>query len=816
MRKFNVTGMSCSACSSRVEKEVSKLSGVESCSVNLLTNSMAVIGGATDEEIIGAVVKAGYSASVDNNDNNSDKNDSKTEIKVIKNRLISSLVVLLVLMYISMGYTMLNFPLPKFIEASPITIAFIQMALSLVVIIINKNFFVNGAKGFIKGSPNMDTLVSLGSLASFLYSVYNVVIMCITPSNAHTYLHDLYFESSAMILVLITLGKLLESYSKGKTTDALKSLSKLAPKMVTILKEDKEVVLPIESLLVDDIFIVKPGEYIPADAVVVEGASAVDESALTGESVFAHKEVGSKVYSATINQSGVLKSKAVKVGEDTILSQIIKMVKDASSSKAPIAKIADKVSGVFVPIVMVLAVLTSIIWLIIGESFGFSLSRGVSVLVISCPCALGLATPVAIMVGSGVGAKNGILFKTATSLEVLGRANIVALDKTGTITLGKPKITDIIPLNDIKEEELLSLAYSLEYYSEHPLAVAIVEYCKKNETIKQEVSNFETLPGNGLKAEINNKSIYGGNLKYITSIVGENQIVEDKVSNLSSQGKTPLIFATDSKILGVIAVADTLKPDSKTAIKNLKDLGLYTIMLTGDNEKTANSIAKEIGVDEVISDVLPHEKGDIIKGLKQKGIVAMVGDGINDAVALTNADIGVAIGAGTDIAIDSATVVLVNNALTDLTKAIKLSKKTLKTIRQNLFWAFFYNAICIPIAMGVLVGIGLVLNPMIGAGAMSLSSLFVVTNALRLNSLKLSDTKQLKENIMNKTIKIKGMMCPHCEARVKSILEGLEQVESAEVSHKKGYAKLNLKAEISNEQLEKIITEAGYSVIEIK
>lgn len=816
MRKFNVTGMSCSACSSRVEKEVSKLSGVESCSVNLLTNSMAVIGGATDEEIIGAVVKAGYSASVDNNDNNSDKNDSKTEIKVIKNRLISSLVVLLILMYISMGYTMLNFPLPKFIEASPITIAFIQMALSLVVIIINKNFFVNGAKGFIKGSPNMDTLVSLGSLASFLYSVYNVVIMCITPSNAHTYLHDLYFESSAMILVLITLGKLLESYSKGKTTDALKSLSKLAPKMVTILKEDKEVVLPIESLLVDDIFIVKPGEYIPADAVVVEGASAVDESALTGESVFAHKEVGSKVYSATINQSGVLKCKAVKVGEDTILSQIIKMVKDASSSKAPIAKIADKVSGVFVPIVMVLAVLTSIIWLIIGESFGFSLSRGVSVLVISCPCALGLATPVAIMVGSGVGAKNGILFKTATSLEVLGRANIVALDKTGTITLGKPKITDIIPLNDIKEEELLSLAYSLEYYSEHPLAVAIVEYCKKNETIKQEVSNFETLPGNGLKAEINNKSIYGGNLKYITSIVGENQIVEDKVSNLSSQGKTPLIFATDSKILGVIAVADTLKPDSKTAIKNLKDLGVYTIMLTGDNEKTANSIAKEIGVDEVISDVLPHEKGDIIKGLKQKGIVAMVGDGINDAVALTNADIGVAIGAGTDIAIDSATVVLVNNALTDLTKAIKLSKKTLKTIRQNLFWAFFYNAICIPIAMGVLVGIGLVLNPMIGAGAMSLSSLFVVTNALRLNSLKLSDTKQLKENIMNKTIKIKGMMCPHCEARVKSILEGLEQVESAEVSHKKGYAKLNLKAEISNEQLEKIITEAGYSVIEIK
>ena len=814
MRKFKVTGMSCSACSSRVEKEVSKLSNVETCQVNLLTNSMSVIGTASDEEIIGAVISAGYNASVDNGENI--KDNSKNEIAVIKNRLIYSLGFLLVLMYLSMGYNMLNLPLPTFLDKSPIAIAFIQMALCIAVIIINKKFFISGFRGVIKGSPNMDTLVSLGSLASFAYSAYNAIIMCLNNETARNYLHDLYFESSAMILVLITLGKLLESYSKGKTTDALKSLAKLAPKMVTILKEGQEVILPIESLKEGDVFIVKPGEYIPADGEVIDGVSDVDESALTGESVFVEKISKSKVYSATINQSGVLKCRADKVGENTTLSQIIKTVQDAQSSNAPISKIADKVSGIFVPIVMALALLTTITWLIIGESFGFSLSRGVSVLVISCPCALGLATPVAIMVGSGVGAKNGILFKTAVSLENLGKVKVVALDKTGTITLGKPKITDVIPFNGIDAKEFLSLSYSLEYNSEHPLANSIIDYCNEKDIEKREVLDFKVVPGNGLNGKISGTTIYGGNLKYVTSIVGEDENLKNTCLELSRQGKTPLIFANNDKILGVIAVSDVLKSDSKNAINSLKEMDIYTIMLTGDNSVTANSIGHEACVDKVIADVLPEEKGNIIKTLKNDGMVAMVGDGINDAIALTNADIGVAIGAGTDIAIDSAEVVLVNNSLTDLVNAIKLSKKTLKTIRENLFWAFFYNAICIPIAMGVLAGVGLVLNPMIGAGAMSLSSLFVVTNALRLKRVKLNISNNKKEKVMNKTIKIEGMMCPHCEARVKGVLEGLGEVITAEVSHKKGCAKITLKEEISNEVLQKVIDQAGYKVLEIK
>ena len=814
MRKFKVTGMSCSACSSRVEKAVSKLSNVESCSVNLITNSMIVIGTATDDEIISAVVKAGYNASVNGKETN--KDNFKKEISSVKNRLIYSLGVLIVLMYISMGYTMFKFPLPAYLEKSPVFIALIQMALCIVVIIINKKFYISGFKGVIKGSPNMDTLVALGSLASFLYSTFNIVMMFLNKENANNYLHDMYFESSAMILVLITLGKLLESYSKGKTTDALKSLSKLAPKMATVLKDGKEVVLPIESLKVGDIFIVRPGEYVPADGSVIDGISEVNESALTGESVFIEKTINSKVYSATINQSGILKCRAEKVGEDTTLSQIIKLVQDAQSSKAPISKIADRVSGIFVPIVIALAVLTSIIWLLIGESFGFSLSRGVSVLVISCPCALGLATPVAIMVGSGVGAKNGILFKSATALENLGKVKVVGLDKTGTITLGKPKITDIMPLNDISEEKLLSFAYSLEYSSEHPLAKAIVEYCIDKSIAKKEVAHFQNLAGKGISGVIENQTIYGGNLKYITSIVKETENLSSVCNELSSKGKTPLIFASDNKVLGIIAVADTLKEDSKNAISLLKELGIYTIMLTGDNEKTANSINSQVGVDKVVSGILPNEKGEIIKELKNSSFVAMVGDGINDAIALTNADVGVAIGRGTDIAIDSAEVVLVNNSLQDLVSAIRLSRKTLKTIHQNLFWAFFYNVICIPIAMGVLAGVGIVLNPMIGAAAMSVSSLFVVLNALRINRVKLNNKQNNKESSMNKLIKIQGMMCPHCEARVQKVLEGLNGVINVFVNHEVGYAKIESSEEISNEVIINVIEQAGYKVLEIE
>ncbi len=826
MTQFNITGMSCAACVARVERAVNSVDGVNSCSVSLLTNSMGVEGDVDPQKIISAVTEAGYGASIKDSKNTSQKNDNDalkdTETPKLKKRLIASLGFLAVLMYISMGHVMWGWWLPVVLATNPLAVALLELLLTIIVMVINQKFFINGFKGLFHKSPNMDTLVALGSGASFVYSTYVLFKMTTDVGMAHHYLHEFYFESAAMILTLITVGKMLEARSKGKTTDALKSLMKLAPKTAIILVDGVETEVPIEQVKKGDVFVVRPGEQISVDGVILEGHTAVDESALTGESIPVDKNIGDRVSGGTINQSGFIKCEALRVGEDTTLSQIIKMVSDAAATKAPIAKIADKVSGVFVPVVITIAVITIIGWLIGGQSIGFALARGISVLVISCPCALGLATPVAIMVGNGVGAKNGILFKTAVSLEETGRVSTVVLDKTGTITEGKPKVTDIIPIN-ISEKELLSFAYSLEIKSEHPLAKAIVEKGNELNISATEIENFTSLAGNGVKAQLNGKTIYGGSLKFISEQITLTEETVKKVETLAENGKTPLLFSIDNKLLGIIAVADTIKEDSPKAIKELQNMGIRVVMLTGDNEKTANAIGTLAGVDEIIAGVLPDGKEKVIRTLKDKGKVMMVGDGINDAPALTRADMGVAIGAGTDVAIESADIVLMNSILSDVPAAIRLSRATLKNIHENLFWAFFYNAIGIPLAAGLFINLfGWELNPMFGAAAMSLSSFCVVSNALRLNFKDIHNNKKdkkIKFRIKEKqpmqiTMKIEGMMCPHCEAHVKKALEGVAEVREAIVSHKDGTAIVTLDADAAPVTLKKAVEEQGYKVIE--
>ncbi len=827
MEQYNVTGMSCAACSARVEKAVCGVEGVTSCSVSLLTNSMGVEGTASEKEIIAAVENAGYGASKKGNEAKAAKKDDDAladkETPLLFKRLVSSLVFLALLMYVSMGHTMWGWPMPTFFESNPIAIGLTQLLLSAIVMVINQKFFVSGFRGLIHRSPNMDTLVALGSAASFVYSVYALFAMTVSEHPTH-YLHELYFESAAMILALITLGKMLEARSKGKTTDALKSLMKLAPKTATVIRNGAEVSVGIDEVRKGDIFVVRPGESIPVDGIIIEGHSALDESALTGESIPVDKGIGESVSAATISKSGFLKCEATRVGEDTTLSQIIKMVSDAAATKAPIAKIADKVSGIFVPVVISIAAVAFIVWLAIGESVGFALARAISVLVISCPCALGLATPVAIMVGNGMGAKNGILFKTAAALEGAGRTQIVALDKTGTITQGMPAVTDIIPVS-IDETELISLAYSLEKKSEHPLAGAIVKKAEEAGSAFSEVSDFEIFPGGGLSAILDGEEICGGNADFVGAKAQISTEMREKAEKLAAEGKTPMFFAKSGNLLGIIAVADTIKEDSPQAIRELRGMGIRVIMLTGDNKKTAEAIGTAVGVDEVIAEVKPDGKEEVIRELQKEGKVAMVGDGINDAPALTRADTGIAIGAGTDVAIDAADVVLVHSRLSDVPAAIRLSRATLRTIHQNLFWAFIYNAVCIPVAAGAFVWAGLTLNPMLGAAAMSLSSFCVVTNALRLNFIDIRSAKrdrkikskiQKEKETMKKTLKIEGMMCPHCEARVKKVLEELPEVTAADVSHKKGTAVVNLGADISDEALAKVITDNGYKVISVK
>lgn len=830
MEQFNVTGMSCAACSARVEKAVSKVDGVSSCSVSLLTNSMGVEGTAKADDIIKAVEDAGYGASLKNDREKSAKSvDSDalkdTETPKIKKRLIASIIFLAVLMYISMGHMMWNFPLPSFLAENHIAMGLVQLLLTGIIMVINQHFFISGFKGIIHRSPNMDTLVALGSGAAFIYSTYALFAMTNAQLNGDMqavmgYMHEFYFESAAMILTLITVGKMLEAHSKGKTTDALKGLMNLEPKTAVIVKDGVETEVSIDSVQKDDIFVVRPGESIPVDGIILEGSSAVNESALTGESIPTDKDVGDKVSAATINQSGFIRCKAERVGEDTTLSQIIRMVSDAAATKAPIAKIADKVSGIFVPVVIIIAIITAVIWLLIGDPFGSALQRAISVLVISCPCALGLATPVAIMVGNGVGARNGILFKTAVSLETSGNINIVALDKTGTITSGEPKVTDFVTSDGISEAELLQTAVTLECKSEHPLAKAIIGKAEEMQITRQEISNFQILAGNGLSGTLENTLVAGGNLNFISSraeIVSE---IKAKAEQLAENGKTPLFFSKGNKLLGIIAVADVIKEDSPRAIKELRDMGIKVVMLTGDNVKTADAIGKQAGVDEVIAGVLPDGKEKVIQKLKMQGKVAMVGDGINDAPALTSADVGIAIGAGTDIAIDAADIVLMKSRLSDVPAAIRLGRSTLRNIHENLFWAFIYNIIGIPLAAGLFIPIfGWGLNPMFGAAAMSLSSFCVVTNALRLNFVKIHSAKRDKKikvkekKKMTKTMKIEGMMCPHCEARVKQVLEALSEVESVVASHEKGTAELILNKEISDEILKKTVEEQGYKVL---
>lgn len=834
MKQYVVTGMSCSACSASVEKAVLKVDGVSSCSVNLLTNSMVVEGNASPNQIIDAVKKAGYGASLKNDSNplSSLEKDvlEDTETPKLKKRFLSSLGFLIVLMYISMGYTMWGFPLPKLLTQNPVIIATIQLILAVTVMIINRKFFINGFKSLFHRSPNMDTLVALGSLAALVYSTVTLVEIFILKGNliaTNRLLHNLYFESSAMILTLITLGKMLESKSKGKTTSALKKLLSLAPLYATVIRNGAQTTIPVEQVQLGDIFIVKPGESIPVDGIVLEGSSAVNQASLTGESIPVDKAVGDTVSSATINQSGLLKCKAIRVGENTTLSQIIRLVSDASSTKAPIAKIADKVSGVFVPTVIALSIITLSVWLFIGQTVGYSLARAISVLVISCPCALGLATPVAIMVGTGLSAKKGILFKTAIALESTGKVDIVVLDKTGTITKGEPVVTDILPY-EISQNQLLSYAYALENNSEHPLSKAIVLKALENEIELNAVKDFNAVVGNGLSATLDGKLLVGGNLNFVNKHAEIPCDIKIKAEEFSMQGKTPLYFSCDNKFLGVICVADVIKEDSKQAVNELKDMGVNVIMLTGDNENTANAIGKQVGVDQVVADVLPQGKLQVIKDLKAYGKVAMVGDGINDAPALTSADVGIAIGAGTDIAIDSADIVLMKNSLLDVATSIKISKNTLRVIKQNLFWAFFYNTIGIPIASGVFSSLGLVLNPMIGALAMSLSSFFVVSNALRLNVMKTNPTKRkiktkkiknieltkIKEiKIMEKTLRIEGMMCMHCSGRVKKVLESLAEVDSAVVSHESGTAVITLNKDLDTATLISVIEAEGYKVI---
>lgn len=832
MKQYNVTGMSCASCVARVEKAVNKVEGVTSCSVNLLTNSMSVDGDVKSSDVISAVEKAGYGASLKGNSSKKNKSNDEplkdTETPKLKKRLFSSLVFLLLLMYISMGHMMWGFPLPSILANNHIAMGLIQLLLTGIIMVINQKFFISGFKALIHRSPNMDTLVALGAGASFIYSVYALFAMTNAQVNndmslVMKYMDEFYFESAGMILTLITLGKMLESYSKGKTTNAIKGLMNLAPKKATILVDNVEKVVPIEEVKIGDIFVVKPGENIPVDGVVIEGESAVNESALTGESIPVDKTVGDNVSGATVNQSGFIKCKATKVGEDTTLSQIIKMVSDASATKAPIAKVADKVSGVFVPIVISIAVVTIIVWLLCGATFGNALVRGISVLVISCPCALGLATPVAIMVGNGVGAKNGILFKNATSLETTGKVSYVLLDKTGTITNGTPVVTDIIPSENYTENDLLSYASSLESKSEHPLAKAVVQKAIDSNIKTLDTTDFKSLTGNGVSATINGKTIVGGSVKHISSITNIDENIIKQADDLATKGKTPLLFVMDNRLLGIIAVADVVKSDSPKAIKELQNMGIKVVMVTGDNEKTAQAIAKESGVDEVIAGVLPDGKEKVVTQYKEEGMVAMVGDGINDAPALTRADIGIAIGAGTDVAIDSADIVLMKSKLTDVSGAIRLSRGTLRNIHENLFWAFIYNVIGIPLAAGVWIPIfGWTLSPMFGAAAMSLSSFCVVTNALRLNFLNIRSSKRdrkiknktnkKEKNTMTTTLKINGMMCPHCEATVKTALESIDGVTSAEVSHESGTAVVTLSKEVNEDVLKKAVVDKGYTV----
>ena len=845
MEQYIVTGMSCAACSSRVEKAVSKVPGVTSCSVSLLTNSMGVEGTASEQEIIKAVADAGYGASKKGEGaakiQSSSASAGEDMLKdrttpALKKRLIASLGFLIVLMYFSMGHMMWGWPVPGFMKDNHVMMGLLQMLLTIAVMVINQKFFISGFKGMIHRAPNMDTLVALGSGASFVYSTYALFAMTDAQMRGDmdavmSYMHDFYFESAAMILALITVGKMLEARSKGKTTDALKGLMKLAPKTAVVIRGEKEVQVSIEQVQKGDCFVVKPGENIPVDGEVIEGNSAVNESALTGESIPVDKAVGDKVSAATVNQSGYLKCRATRVGEDTTLSQIIQMVSDAAATKAPIAKIADRISGVFVPTVITIAVITIIVWLIAGQSIGFALSRGIAVLVISCPCALGLATPVAIMVGNGMGARNGIMFKTAVSLEETGKMQIVALDKTGTITSGEPKVTDIIPAAGVTEDTLLKYAYALENKSEHPLARAILEKAKEENAGIEEVTGFQALPGNGLTAILDGHTLYGGNHTFISSKVSVDGDIQKKAEKLAEVGKTPLFFGNEDRLLGVIAVADVIKEDSPQAIKELQNMGIHVVMLTGDNERTAKAIGQQAGVDEVIAGVLPEGKEQVIRKLKEKGKVAMVGDGINDAPALTRADMGIAIGAGTDVAIDAADVVLMKSRLSDVPAAIRMSRATLRNIHENLFWAFFYNIIGIPLAAGVWYPLfGWKLNPMFGAAAMSLSSFCVVSNALRLNLFKMYDAskdKKLKakkekkrskkeDKTMKKIMHIEGMMCGHCEAAVKKALEALPQVDEAVVSHEAGTAELTLNAEIADDVLKKTVEDKDYTVTSVE
>ena len=858
MKQYTVTGMSCAACSTRVEKAVSKVPGVTSCSVSLLTNSMGVEGSATDQEIIKAVVDAGYGASA--KDAGGEKKGGANsaaasegaladhETPILKKRLLYSVGFLLVLMYFSMGHMMWNWPLPAFMDGNHVMMGLVQLYLTVIIMVINQKFFINGFKSLFHGAPNMDTLVALGSFASFGYSSYALFAMTYAEHQGDAeavmgYMHEFYFESAAMILTLITVGKMLEARSKGKTTDALKSLMKLSPKTAVVEKEGKETEVPVEQVRIGDVFVVRPGENIPVDGVVLEGNSAVNEAALTGESIPVDKQAGDRVSAATINQSGFIRCEATRVGEDTTLSQIIRMVSDAAATKAPIAKVADKVSGIFVPAVISIVVLTVIVWLIAGESVGFALARGISVLVISCPCALGLATPVAIMVGNGMGAKNGILFKTAVSLEETGKVEIVALDKTGTITSGEPKVTDVLAADGTSEEELLKLAYSLESRSEHPLAKAIVAYGAEKQAEQIPVSEFKALPGNGLEGKVGDADVKGGSLKFAQSQTEISEKIKSQAEKLAEEGKTPLMFLKNGILAGMIAVADVIREDSPQAVKELQNMGIEVVMLTGDNECTAKAIGRQAGVDRVIAGVLPDGKEEVIRRLKEQGKVAMVGDGINDAPALTRADMGIAIGAGADVAIDAADVVLVKSRLSDVPAAIRLSRGTLRNIHENLFWAFFYNVIGIPLAAGIWIPIfGWKLNPMFGAAAMSLSSFCVVTNALRLNLLNIKDsrkdkkirrkaaapagavvaaaeinTETKKENkTMTKTMKIEGMMCGHCEAAVKKALEALDGVASAEVSHEKGTAVVTLDKDVDNAVLTKAVEDKDYKVVSVQ
>ena len=854
MEQYNVTGMSCAACSARVEKAVKKVPGVTSCSVSLLTNSMGVEGTASPAAILSAVQEAGYGASP-KNASASKTSDASADLDALadhetpklKRRLIASLGFLLVLMYFSMGHMMWGWPLPHWFDGNHVAMGLVQLLLAGIVMVINQKFFINGFKGLLHGSPNMDTLVAMGSMASFVWSTYALFAMTRAQVDGNSelvmhYMMEFYFESAAMILTLITVGKMLEARSKGKTTDALKSLMKLAPQTATLLREGAEVTVPIAQVKKGDLFVVRPGENIPVDGLVLEGSSAVNESALTGESIPVDKAAGDKVSAATTNQSGFLKCEATRVGEDTTLAQIIRMVSDAAATKAPIAKIADTVSGFFVPAVISISVLTTLVWLLLGREFGYALARGISVLVISCPCALGLATPVAIMVGNGLGARNGILFKTAASLEAAGRTQIVALDKTGTITSGEPRVTDILPAEGVSESELLTLAASLEQKSEHPLAKAVLAYAETETIACPDVTDFAALPGNGLSARLDGMEIYGGNAEFIAAKASVPAELQAEAARLAAEGKTPLFFGGAGHLMGVIAVADTLKEDSPRAIRELQNMGIRVVMLTGDNQRTADAIGRQAGVDEVIAGVLPDGKEAVIRRLQENGKVAMVGDGINDAPALTRADTGIAIGAGTDVAIDAADVVLMNSRLSDVPAAIRLSRATLRNIHENLFWAFIYNIIGIPLAAGVFIPFGLTLNPMFGAAAMSLSSFCVVSNALRLNLFDVHSTKHdrasknaaslpavsaqpaavankestKEDTAMKKTLKVEGMMCGHCEARVKKALEALPEVDEAVVSHEAGTAIVTLNAEVADDVLKNAVEAQDYKVTGIQ